>query len=223
MNENAEISTKLSTNVGLLERLTSIVAGTLLVINGIKNKDKFTAAKAAAGGYLIFRGATGHCELYDMAGKATLPDPVRNINMKTVLFVNKPRQEVYAFWRKLSNLPLFMEHLKSVKKIDDNTSKWKVWLPGHLGTLSWKAEIVKDEPGKLLGWNSLPDSKIDNAGKVEFRDADGGTELRVMITYRAPLGAVGAGIAQLLTPTFEKIIEEDVKSFKRYIETGVRS
>jgi uncharacterized membrane protein len=63
---------------------------------------------------------------------------------------------------------------------------------------------------------------VDNAGKVEFRDADGGTELRVIITYRAPLGIVGAGVAKLLTPAFEKIVEEDVKSFKRLIETGLR-
>ncbi len=144
------------------------------------------------------------------------------MNIKTILFVNKPRQEVYAFWRNLSNLPLFMEHLKSVKTLDKNRSKWKAWLPGKIGTISWKAEIVKDEPGLLLGWNSLPDSTIDNAGKVEFRDADGGTELRVIITYRAPLGALGAGLAKLLNPTFESIIEEDVKSFKYFIETGIR-
>ena len=222
MNENSAIGPKLSTNVGMAERITSIIGGTLLVINGIKNKDKFTAAKAAAGAYLIYRGASGHCALYEMAGKEHLPDTEKNINIRTVLYVNKPRHEVYAFWRQLSNLPLFMKHLKSVKEIDNTTSKWKAILPGSVGTFSWKAEIVKDEPGMLLGWNSLPGSGVDNAGKVEFRDADGGTELRVIITYRAPLGIVGAGVAKLLTPAFEKIIEEDVKSFKRLIETGLR-
>ena len=222
MNENSATGPKLATNVGTFERITSIVGGTLLVINGLKNRDKFTSAKAAAGAYLIYRGASGHCALYEMGGKEHLPDTEKNINIKTILYVNKPRQEVYAFWRKLSNLPLFMKHLKSVKVIDESTSKWKASLPGYVGTFSWKAEIVKDEPGMLLGWNSLPGSGVDNAGKVEFRDADGGTELRVIITYRAPLGIVGAGVAKLLTPAFEKIVEEDVKSFKRLIETGLR-
>jgi uncharacterized membrane protein len=222
MNENSAVGPKYSTNVGIIERITSIAAGALLVVNALKNRDKFTAAKAAAGGYLVFRGATGHCNIYEMAGKENLPDPVKNINIKTILFVNRPRNEVYSFWRNLSNLPLFMKHLKSVKNVDGSTSKWKAWLPGHVGTIKWKAEIVKDEPGRLLGWNSLPDSVIDNAGKVEFRDADGGTELRVIITYRAPLGAIGAGLAKLLNPAFESFIEEDIKSFKRYIETGVR-
>lgn len=222
MNENSAIGPKQTTNVSVVERVASIVTGALLVINGIKSRDKFTMAKAAAGGYLIFRGASGHCNLYEMAGKEHLPDPVKNINIKTVLYVNRPRHEVYSFWRNLSNLPLFMEHLQSVEKIDGVTSKWTAWLPGHLGTFSWKAEIVKDEPGKLLGWNSLPESKIDNAGKVEFRDADGGTELRVIITYRAPLGALGAGIAKVFNPSFEAMIEKDIMSFKRYIETGVR-
>ena len=35
-------------------------------------------------------------------------------------------------------------------------------------------------------------------------------------------GAVGAGIASLLTPAFQQMIENDIQGFKRYIETGVR-
>jgi uncharacterized membrane protein len=221
MNENSSVSSKLSTNVGVAERAASIVAGSLLIYNGLKNRDKFTIAKALTGGYLFFRGASGHCELYEAAGKKKLPDPIKNINIRTNVTVNVPRQEAYSFWRKLSNLPLFMEHLESVEKLDGRRSYWKAKVPGHLGTIGWEAEIVKDEEGKLIGWNSLPDSTIENAGKVEFRDAgDGETEIRVTITYRAPLGAVGAGVAKLFNPMFEKIVQNDVKNFKHYIEAG---
>lgn len=137
--------------------------------------------------------------------------------------VNRPRHEVYNFWRKLSNLPLFMEHLKQVEVIDDKRSHWVATVPGHLGTIEWDAEIAKEIEGELLGWNSLPGATIHNAGKVEFRDAEGignGTELTVVITYRAPFGDVGEGIASLLTPMVKKMIIKDVKGFKRYIEAG---
>ena len=81
---------------------------------------------------------------------------------------------------------------------------------------------LKDDPGRLLSWRSLPGSTIDNAGKVEFRDAlgDQGTELKVMITYRPPAGNIGSGIAKLLNPLFEKVVRADVNNFKSFIDAG---
>jgi uncharacterized membrane protein len=222
MNTNSSTGAKLSVNVGKLERIASIAAGSVLLFKGLKNEEsKSGIAMAIAGGLLLFRGTTGHSVVYHIAGKKKLPDTVKNINIMTKLTVNRPRQEVYDFWRKLSNLPLFMEHLKRVDVINDKQSHWVAKVPGHLGEIEWDAEIVKEIDGELLGWNSLPHATVNNAGKVEFRDADeNGTEITVLITYRAPFGDVGEGIALLLNPVFKKIITKDVKNFKRYIEAG---
>jgi uncharacterized membrane protein len=179
------------------------------------------AVAGVAGSFMLYRGATGHCDVYNVAGKKKLPDTVKNINIRTNVTVNKPRHEVYSFWRKLSNLPLFMAHLKTVDVIDEKRSHWEAKIPGDLIKLEWDAEIVKEIDGELLGWNSLPHASIQNAGKVEFRDADeNGTEIRVVITYRAPFGDVGEGITALFNPLFEKMVKNDVKNFKKYIETG---
>jgi len=222
MNTNSSTGAKLSVNVGKVERIASIAAGTVLLFKGLQNEEKKSGiAMAAAGGLLLFRGATGHSIIYNLAGKRKLPDTVKNINIMTKLTVNVPRQEVYDFWRKLSNLPLFMQHLKKVDVIDNERSHWVANVPGHLGKIEWDAEIVKEINGELLGWNSLPHASVNNAGKVEFRDADEhGTEITVLITYRAPFGDVGEGIASMLNPVFKKIITNDVKNFKHYIEAG---
>jgi uncharacterized membrane protein len=82
----------------------------------------------------------------------------------------------------------------------------------------WNAEIVKDEYGVLIGWQSIAGSAIENAGKVEFRDADDGTEVRVTITYRPPAGDIGVVLAKLLNPAFARIVEKDIRQFKAYIE-----
>ena len=137
--------------------------------------------------------------------------------------VNKPKEEVYEFWRKLENLPLFMKHLVSVTEIDSKRSHWEAKIPeGNPISLKWDAEIMKEDPGRLLSWRSLPGSTIDNAGKVEFRDALGnqGTELNVMITYRPPAGNIGSGIGKLLNPLFEKVVRADVNNFKSFIDAG---
>ncbi len=222
MNTNASTGAKLSVNVGKAERIASIIAGTLLLYQGLKNEDKkLGMAAAAAGGLLFFRGATGHSEIYRLSGKHKLPDTVQNINIISKLTVNKPRMEVYNFWRKLSNLPLFMEHLEKVEIKDDKTSHWVAKIPGGLGKIEWDAEIVKEVEGELLGWNSLPHASINNAGKIEFRDTDNNaTEMTVVISYRAPFGDIGEGLAGLLNPAVKKMIDKDVKNFKRYIEAG---
>lgn len=226
MNTNSSTGAKLSTNVGKMERIISILAGTMMVYKGLRNNKKHQSNKAnipiaIAGGYLLYRGATGHCDLYSVAGKGKLPDTVKNINILTVIHVNKPRTEVYNYWRTLSNLPKFMSHLESVDVIDEKKSHWKAKAAGVMPAIEWDAEIVKEIDGELLGWNSLPGATIHNAGKVEFRDSEsGGTELKVLITYRPPFGDIGEGIASLFNPMFEKMIKEDVKNFKRHIETG---
>ena len=40
-----------------------------------------------------------------------------------------------------------------------------------------------------------------------------------MISYHPPAGELGAALAKVLTPVFEKIIRQDVLNFKDYIET----
>jgi uncharacterized membrane protein len=94
-------------------------------------------------------------------------------------------------------------------------------LPGSIATIRWDAEIVKETPDRLIGWQSVSNSMIENAGKIEFRDAvDGGTEMDIIISYRPPAGDLGAGVAKWLNPIFRKLVVEDVKNFKYYIENA---
>lgn len=208
-------------NIEPTERIVSAAIGGLLLVNGITNKSKARIPSLFAAGILLARGISGYSLLYDTLGKERIPRVAKNINIRTKLLVHKPKDQVYAFWRELENLPLFLSHLKSVEKIDDKYSVWKAKLPGHL-TLDWTAEIVKEEPGHLLGWSSIPDSSISNAGKIEFNEANNGasTELDVTISYHPPLGVLGSGVAHLLNPTFEKMVRDDIYNFKIFMETG---
>ena len=207
-------------NLNWPERYLSIAAGVKLSFSGIRNifKSPFTSIlKLGAGGYLVNRGISGHCDLYSRAGKLSTA-PV-NINIRSSFTIDKPRQEVYAFWRKLDNLPLFMNHLEDVQVIDDTRSHWVLKLPTGVAKVSWDAEIVHDEPGYMIGWSSLPDSIIDNAGKVRFRDtADGGTLVDVVISYQPPAGGLGYSLAHVLNPVFKKLVDDDVQNFKQYMD-----
>jgi uncharacterized membrane protein len=180
-------------NVGQTERLVSVGLGAFLLSSGLNNLFSHPLKgliRTALGGALLYRGATGHCPVYASMGKTKGVAHTPSINIRTGLIVNKPKQEVYAFWRKLENLPLFMKHLANVTEIDEKHSHWEAEIPGGIGKVKWNAEIVKEEEGTLIAWQSIPNSMVNNAGKVQFREALGGegTELDVVITYHAPAG-----------------------------------
>ncbi|MBE7171826.1 MAG: SRPBCC family protein [Williamsia sp.] len=204
-------------NVSDKGRGISVLLGSYFLSRGLKKR---SIVKTLLGSYLLYRGASGHCAVTSAIERSRYTDKAESVNIKTTFIVNRPRQEVYDFWRKLENLPLFMKHLTNVSQYNDTQSHWEAQFSG--ATLKWDAEIVKEEDGSLLGWRSLPGSTIENAGKVSFRDALGhqGTELNVVITYRPPAGRVGSGVATLLNPIIRKMIETDISNFKQYIETG---
>lgn len=220
MNENSSVGRKPAVNVSNTERILSAVAAGYLLYNAATGK-KGRLLKAGSGAFLLYRALSGNCPLYSALGKARKPDPIKNINVRAVVTVNKPKEEVYHFWRNLENLPLFMKHIKSVTTMDDGRSHWEANIPGMSSLISWDAKIVKEEEGTLLGWNSLPGSVIDNAGKITFADAgENGTEVGIVITYRAPFGPAGESIAKLFNPLFKNMIKEDLRNFRRYFETG---
>lgn len=210
-----------SLNTSNFERALSIAIGAWMLYRGVKRLPKSPISnllKATTGGALLARGVTGFCPVYDyfeIDGSKTT-----SVNIRSTVVVNKPKHEVYAFWRRLENLPLFMRHLESVQEIDDRRSHWEAKIPNKMITIKWDAEIVRDDENSLLSWQSLPGSTIENAGKVEFRNAlgDRGTELRIMITYRPPAGNIGTQVARLFNPMFRKMVKEDVTNFKQFIE-----
>jgi len=209
-------------NVDTTERVASALAGAAVALYGIRHLGSKTGlTMTLAGGFLLYRGLTGYCPINNAIGRNTVTKRTSAMETKGTFAINKPRAEVYAFWRRLENLPLFMKHLEEVKVEDSLRSVWKAKVPGGLGTVTWESVITEDKPGELLTWASLPGSTVDNAGEVKFKDApNGGTEIQVCMTYRLPGGDLGSLAGKLFNPAVENMIREDVKRFKSIMETG---
>lgn len=203
------------------QRLASIVGGILLIGSALNKNSSRRFLKAATGCYLAYKGFAGRRSFGEMYHSIEKVAAGRTLNIRVSMVVNKPREEVYIMWRNLSNLPLFMKHLERVEEQDELYSNWVMEIPGRMGTLQWHAEIVKERPGEMIAWQSLPGSSIDNAGKIGFRDSLGGqgTTVDVILTYHAPLGSAGEKIARLFTPVFKRMVEEEIRGFKDFVET----
>lgn len=203
-------------NVETSGRIVSIVGGSILLYDAlVKSK---SVLETLAAGYLIYRGATGYCPASSALSRSKSA-VTGGVKISTKVTVLRPRDEVYEMWRDLENLPLFMKHLDSVKKIDARTSEWEASALGNMGTFKWRSTIVKDIENKRISWKSVEGSDIENTGSVRFVDVGAlGTEVEVDISYKAPGGAPGKIVGKLLTPVFESLVRDDIQNFKRYAE-----
>jgi uncharacterized membrane protein len=135
--------------------------------------------------------------------------------------INRPPEEVYAFWRNFENLPQFMYHLESVQVLDDGRSHWVAKAPAGM-KVSWDAEITEDVPNQRIAWKSTEKADVPNAGVVRFVPApqDRGTEVQVEIEYSPPGGKIGKTVALLFGEEPGQQIKGDLNRFKQVMETG---
>ncbi|EAR52085.1 hypothetical protein OG2516_18510 [Oceanicola granulosus HTCC2516] len=134
--------------------------------------------------------------------------------------INKPRQEIYDFWRDFSNLARFMENVESVHEAGDVTV-WTIAAPAGR-SVEVRTRIVQDRPGEEIAWRATDDSEIDTEGKVMFRDAPGdrGTVVEAVIAYKPPMGELGRLAAKLFQAEPAVQARRDLKRLKMLLETG---
>ena len=224
-------------NVGETERWASTIGGGALTVYGltqlIRNGSWGGAVLALVGGSLIYRGTSGHCAMYEAAGintagtnEANAKSPVvsvpaeRGIKVEESVVINNRRpHELYNYWRNFQNLPRFMNHLESVTVTGEGRSHWVAKAPAGT-SVEWDAEVYNEKQGELIAWRSLEGADVDNAGSVHFTPAGDGTEVRVVLKYDPPGGAIGAAVAKLFGEEPAQQIREDLGRFKQLMETG---
>lgn len=206
-------------NVGKVERIVSLAAGAFLYsfsASGKQNLPKRLLRYASI--YCLYRGISGNCPVSTLIKEEEYQMHAPAVNIRTCFIVRAPRKLAYNSWRNLEKLPRFLKHIQKIKVVDEMHSRWILETPGRIPSIEWIAEIIDQEEGRELSWRSLPGSKIETAGKINFADTTGGTEITVLITYRPPAGYIGSAVAGFINPTLKKIVEQDLYNFKKYIE-----
>ncbi|PWU07717.1 MAG: cyclase [Terriglobia bacterium] len=218
-------------NITKAERVISVIGGSLLTFEGTRRRSAGGVLLALAGSELIRRGITGQCYVSKALGVRTAPKgqgaettsvPYElGIRVDRSITINRPRAEVYGFFRNLSTFPQFMKHVESVQETDGNRSHWVVRAPAG-STVEWDAVIHNRIENELVAWRTLPGADVDHAGSVWFKDAPGGrgTEITVELQYNPPTGMLGALWAKLWGEEPTQQIEDDLRSLKQMLEAG---
>ena len=229
-------------NVGRVERWLSMAAGGALAAYALKRREKPGGAAAIAGAALLYRGATGHCDLYQVLGinrsharrngghgtgviadrgsdtRAQLGGR-RGIHVEESVTIHRPLSDLYRFWRNFENLPKFMNHLESVAVREEGISHWVAKGPAGM-RVEWDARIINEVHDRVIGWQSLDGSMISTAGSVNFHQEPHGTGVTVHLQYNPPGGKLGAAVAKLFGEEPNQTIRQDLYRFKQLMEGG---
>ena len=163
-------------NVTQNERTISVIGGSILTVLGvvvaITRRNPVGALLAFVGSSLVYQGTTGHSPLYRLFGSnravRTNPQSVsvpheQGEHVVAVVTINRPVEELYSIWRNFQNLPSIMSYLEKVEIRDDTHSRWTVKSP--IGTsVNWDAEIINEVKNEIIGWRSLQNAQVANAG-----------------------------------------------------------
>jgi uncharacterized membrane protein len=218
-------------NVGRSERWISAVAAAAVAAYGLRRRRGAGAFLLPIAGALIGRALSGRCPVNQALGRnsALADEPFgpltsvhrgEGVRVDERIVLNRPRSEVYRFWRNLENLPRFMDHLEAVTVVDEHRSHWVAKGPAG-SRVEWDAEIHNEIPNELIAWRSLEGSEVANAGSVHFVPVDNGdTEVRVVLRFDPPAGKVGAAVSRLLGEDPSRQVAHDLRRLKQVVEAG---
>jgi uncharacterized membrane protein len=218
----------LHANVNDLERLASVMIGTTLVALGLRGRGPLgRTASITTGIGLIGRGATGYCPMNAALGRTRMRDDTtvalsgsRGVRVEETVVIEAPVARLYSLWRDATKLPVLLDHVSRVERIDDTATHWEVSGPGGV-KLEWDAEIINAVHNELIGWRSLPGADVASAGSVRFDDLGGGrTRLTVTMQYNAPFGKASDALARLIGQSPSALLRQDLSRLKYRIEGG---
>ena len=213
-------------NVGPAERRMSLATGIGMLAYLVARRPdvKLALPLGLEAGYMLYRGATGHCYVYEMLDINRAADGQQGVQVQRAITVNKPRDELFRIWRNFENLPRFMTHLQRVDVDEANGGTRSHWVAkAPLGReVEWDSEITEERENEYIAWQSIPGSVVQNQGVVRFSDAANGrgTIVSVSMEYHPPAGSIGAAVAKLFGEEPDTQIREDLRHFKQILETG---
>lgn len=193
-------------------RMAGMVGGGSLAAWGLRRGGLVGLSVAAIGGALAWRAATGKPVLSGLSkmGGAT--------TVKRAIHIDRPRAEVWRFWRDQENLARFMHNVQRIERRSEYRYHWTVRGPLDM-PLDWDCDIDPTPENQRVAWHTLPGAEVHSEGEVLFSDSPGGgTLVKVTLRYKPPAGQSGRMLAALLGEAPEQQLDDDLRRFKLLME-----
>lgn len=213
-------------NLTRIDRWGYVAGGLALVAWGLRRRSISGGGAAGLGGWLLYQAYSGYNPMFRPLGIRVNRAPAEREAGETIVLdqaitINAGRDELYNYWRDLTNLPNFAPRLTRVEVLDEIRSRWHVQAAQGREVV-WESEITHDRPGSEIAWRALHNTVLTHFGSVQFRDAPGGrgTVVAVHLEYVPPAGALGAALARMTGQAPERYVTDALRRLKQLIEVG---
>ena len=184
------------------DRLGYVVGGAALIAWALRRPSLPRAAAAGLGTWLLYQAYTGTTPVLRPLGISVNRRPAEAMAAETIVIeeaiaIARPREEVYAYWQRLQNLPL---------------------------TGDGDIELTHQAAGAELGWRVIRGDRLLRFGSLLFRDARGGqgTLVAVHLEYVPTGGSLGAALALITGRSPQIIVTDCLRQARAVLEAGER-
>jgi Predicted integral membrane protein len=136
---------------------------------------------------------------------------IRSADSEFSFVVDRPVEQVFAFFADFENFPKFIGALREVRDTGDGRSHWCASTPRG-GTIEWSSTTTKFVTNSVIGWRSVPGSPVEAVGLMRFSPEGGSTCVKVALSYRVLDGGLAETLAALVSPYTANALEEEFKS-----------
>lgn len=197
------------------KRAGAAVFGGTLVAAGLKRRSISGAVMALSGGWILYRVHTTGID--DRPARRD----VRAVTVSAWTTIGRPAEQLSDAVTDPEYLGRVLGPMGRVVPAGAGHHRWIV--TGPFGrTLSWELELVTEQPGERLHWESTGHSTMPIEWTMTFDPASGGrgTVVTFEMQLYPPAGAVGRRVVDRLDILPETVVSTALDRFKSLAETG---
>lgn len=215
-------------NLDTPERAVSLLAGTLLIANGLRQGGLKGWSQALIGACAAWRGYSGTCRIKGALAHTPFEQAFEQDRgwdgskvISRSITVNKPRDEVFAFCRNPAELGALIPWIDAIEQTGERSYRWVATGPGDR-TLYCDLEQSEPKDGRKLHWIAAPQTRFKHDIQMLFSDAPAGrgTQIKVIVACETSFGAAGYALAAAVSRFSDKALLNLLRSIKQQLETG---
>ena len=215
-------------NLGTPERALSLLAGTLLIANGLREGGLKGWPQVLLGACATWRAYSGTCRVKQALTHTPFEQAFEQDRgwdgskvISRSITVGKPREEVFEFCRNPANLGALVPWIDEIEQTGEHTYRWVARGPMDK-TLHCDLEQHEPKEGRKLHWIAGPDTRFKHDIQMHFSDAPTGrgTQIKVIVACKTSLGSAGYALASAISKFSGKALLHLLRSIKQQLETG---
>jgi uncharacterized membrane protein len=192
----------------------AMLAGAALSVYGWTRRSASGVALGVAGGAIALKAASAG-PIADLVGTET--------SVSRSVIVLRAADDIYRLWNETEAIPQWMEHVRSVKRLDRNRMVWSRVHP-EAGVLEWTTEVTSEVPNQSISWRAISPngSEYDLSQNLVLSQAGSqqGTLVTFTLQYKMHTGLLHSGAPIIIGPDPVRYVRESLRKFKMLLEAG---